>query len=444
MNYLRKPDDPPSYESASDNEQEKEVASEQDVDTLVTAFIHAHEHPTTSFSRWRISAAKLSYPVVIPQRRPGSKQRGFVEAYAPALQKYGIDQDTFLEFVRAMNKAIQHNAWLAAIQLAAAGASFVPNGIAMGVSLGVQVVAGLIAQAEAKWRTNSFLDRMNTEFFQPRGLFCLLMSYNPIAMGPKKTGDDANGLSKALLSSSPTSKQTLGARAKKNLRNPVAATAEGEDNLPACTAPLVYPETAATGTADSPGEPKPKQKLGDRVNKYFDQRAQARYAKESKGDILSNPEPVQFKNKYLDPNSAASTGGLLGLVSGGRLTRDPEKFKQSTQAAMASQEQAIREQQSAMMTTMRQQLQAMNLSPKQQQEYLKQYEDSYNLQLQQIQQQSDFIEKGQWQRRIVRNILYLMIVDMPSDAQMAAARSQLNSGGEVQPTDDVKFTTVKV
>ncbi|OAL30796.1 hypothetical protein AYO22_01416 [Fonsecaea multimorphosa] len=426
--------DPSSNESASDYEEGHEVTSDQNVDSLVTDFIHAHERPTTSASRSAASAAKLPHPVVIPQRRPGNKQRGFVKAYAPALGQYGIDQDTFLEFIRAMNKAVQQNAWLAAIQLAAVGASFVPNGIATGVSLAVQFVASAIAQAEAKWR----------EFFRPRGLFCLLMSYNPIAMGTQSAREDPDALSKALLSSSPTSKQKLTARAKKNLRNPIAATAEGEENLPTSTAPLIYPETIGVEKPRSPGEPEQKQKLGDRLNQYFDKRAQARYAKESNRDILSNPQPVQFKNKYLDPNSAVSNGGLLGLVSGGRLTRDPDKIKQSTQAAMASQEQAIREQQSAMMATMQQQLQAMNLPPEQQQEYLKQYQDLYSLQLQQIQQQSDLVEKGQWQRRIVRDILYLMIVDMPSDAEMAAARRQLNSAGQAEPTEDVKFTTVDV
>ncbi|EXJ69489.1 uncharacterized protein A1O5_07525 [Cladophialophora psammophila CBS 110553] len=111
---------------------------------------------------------------------------------------------------------------------------------------------------------------------------------------------------------------------------------------------------------------------------------------------------------------------------------------------MASQEQAIREQQSALIATMQQQLQAMNLQPEQQQEYLKQCQDLHSLQLQQIQHQSDWVEKGQWQRRIVRDVLYLMIVDMPSDAQMVVARRQLNDAGQVQPTDDVKFTAVDV
>lgn len=125
-------------------------------------------------------------------------------------------------------------------------------------------------------------------------------------------------------------------------------------------------------------------------------------AKESNGDILSNPEPAKFKNRYLDPTSAASNGGLLGLVSGGKLTRDPEKAKQSMQAQFEAQEQAIREQQSTMMASLRQQLQDMNLSPEQQHQYVKQYQDMYDLQLQQIQQQSDSVVKGKLLRRIVR------------------------------------------
>lgn len=72
------------------------------------------------------------------------------------------------------------------------------------------------------------------------------------------------------------------------------------------------------------------------------------------------------------------------------------------QAQFESQEKAIREQQSTVMAGLQQQLQAMNLSPEQQQQYTKQYQDMYDLQLQQIQQQSDLVAKGNLQRRIVK------------------------------------------
>jgi hypothetical protein len=45
------------------------------------------------------STGRIPGPVVIPQRRHGSKFRGFVRAYAPELADCGISQDMFLEFL---------------------------------------------------------------------------------------------------------------------------------------------------------------------------------------------------------------------------------------------------------------------------------------------------------------------------------------------------------
>lgn len=54
-----------------------------------------------------IPKQRLAYPVIIPQRRPGSKIRGFVRAYAPVLGDYDIDQDAFLNFLKTFHKASQ-------------------------------------------------------------------------------------------------------------------------------------------------------------------------------------------------------------------------------------------------------------------------------------------------------------------------------------------------
>lgn len=40
---------------------------------------------------------KLPCPVIIPQRRPGTKDRGFVRAYAPVMEGCGVGQDVFLK-----------------------------------------------------------------------------------------------------------------------------------------------------------------------------------------------------------------------------------------------------------------------------------------------------------------------------------------------------------
>lgn len=122
-------------------------------------------------------------------------------------------------------------------------------------------------------------------------------------------------------------------------------------------------------------------------------------AAESKGDVLSAPQRP-FSNRYLDPTHPASNGGLLGLLSGGKLTPNMEKQKESMRSAMAAQEQAIRDQQSLQMANLNQVLQGMGLTPEQQRDYVKQYEQAYEMQLQQFQQQSELLEHGQ--RRINR------------------------------------------
>lgn len=48
---------------------------------------------------------RLPCPVIIPQRRPENKSRGWMLAYAPALNDCGIDQTTFLDSLGAFNKA---------------------------------------------------------------------------------------------------------------------------------------------------------------------------------------------------------------------------------------------------------------------------------------------------------------------------------------------------
>ncbi|KAJ5701296.1 hypothetical protein N7488_008844 [Penicillium malachiteum] len=43
---------------------------------------------------------KESCTVIIPQRRPGNKYRGFVRAYAPVLEDFGITRDVFFRFLK--------------------------------------------------------------------------------------------------------------------------------------------------------------------------------------------------------------------------------------------------------------------------------------------------------------------------------------------------------
>lgn len=48
---------------------------------------------------------RIPCPVIIPQRRPRNKDRGFVRAYAPVLADCGISQEVFLQFLEDWDKA---------------------------------------------------------------------------------------------------------------------------------------------------------------------------------------------------------------------------------------------------------------------------------------------------------------------------------------------------
>lgn len=71
------------------------------VGELVQSFVEQHPPPYTPVR------GRLPCPVIIPQRRPKNKSRGFVRAYAPMLMNCGIDQATFLDFLKAFHKASQ-------------------------------------------------------------------------------------------------------------------------------------------------------------------------------------------------------------------------------------------------------------------------------------------------------------------------------------------------
>lgn len=84
----------------------------------------------------------LPLPVILPQRRPRKKTRGFVRAYAPLLGECsGIDQETFLKFINNFDKASQASPVWGVIQLSAAIAGFAPSVIAMAVTTAVQIVS---------------------------------------------------------------------------------------------------------------------------------------------------------------------------------------------------------------------------------------------------------------------------------------------------------------
>jgi hypothetical protein len=135
---------------------------------------------------------RLLYPVIIPQRRPSDRSRGFIRAYAPDLARCGIDQATFLAFLDGFDKVMAASPWVGGVNLAGAATGAVPSAIAAGVGLAVQVTAGIYKEVQSRKVQNEYLLKMNDELFRPRGLYCLVMAYAP-AKHPDKSAVRDNG-----------------------------------------------------------------------------------------------------------------------------------------------------------------------------------------------------------------------------------------------------------
>jgi hypothetical protein len=96
------------------------------------------------------SRPQLSAPVVLPQRRPKNRDRGFIRAYAPALNECGIDQDMFIDFLNTAEKACQGSPWLNAINLASIGTMWMPTVTGIAVSIAIQLATDVALAVDGR------------------------------------------------------------------------------------------------------------------------------------------------------------------------------------------------------------------------------------------------------------------------------------------------------
>jgi hypothetical protein len=120
----------------------EEQNSPQDLNNLMDAFMRNHPPPAY------MPRAQLPCPVILPQRRPRDKKRGFVRAYAPVLEDCGIDQATFLEFLKTFQESCKADKWLQVVNLSAGIVGLVPGPITMGVSMAVQFAVGVAMELQ--------------------------------------------------------------------------------------------------------------------------------------------------------------------------------------------------------------------------------------------------------------------------------------------------------
>ena len=211
----------------------------------------------------------LPFPVILPQRRPGSKDRGFIRAYAPILAEKGIPQEAFLSLIKNFQSASKASPLLNVVWISAAVAGLVPSLAAQITSTVVQVAVGAAIELQKRARTNSFLDEVNAKVFQPRGLYALVMAYKPEGARPVdvQQTDVISLLSK-------WSSQGNHSR-RRNLRGNDGVT-YGDLEMPEA-APLVFPQLDDVATAGEGEKASRLKRTGKFVADYYDRRAQAKY-----------------------------------------------------------------------------------------------------------------------------------------------------------------------
>ncbi|KAF2649579.1 hypothetical protein K491DRAFT_697956 [Lophiostoma macrostomum CBS 122681] len=342
---------------------------EYTVEALVDDFVAHHPGPPPAYSP---PVGRLSAPVVLPQKRPRAKGRGFVRAYAPALEPCGIDQATFLDFLDTFDKSTHASQYLNAINVAANIVGMVPDPIIMAVTISIQVAVGTAKELQTRHRTNTYLDQMNDKLFRPHGLFCMLMTYKPGVHGNTDPIVTAGIIEKSITPASSKLKEQL------KLLKLTSGTAKGEMELPD-PAELVYPGLDEAIKKDENAFKSSSKFLAD----YYDRRAAATYAYQHPNSKLNVPQQKPFASRYSDPSHPANSGSISALLTGGNI----DLTKGVRERKMARRDRRQQRRGYAPMT----------------------------------EEQKRMPRKGLIGRLLTENVLYLMVVNMPSQEEMQHA-----------------------
>ncbi|KAI0472337.1 hypothetical protein F4859DRAFT_483841 [Xylaria cf. heliscus] len=284
---------PPSYS-----------ASEEQPSEPTGTFLQRHSLPPPLGPETR----KLSLPVVITQKRPGKRIRGFIRAYAPVLDDVGINEATFLEFIDELNKAVIPNPWIQAINLAALAGMAAPEPVAVLISIAVQQAANAASAAHSRFKTNHFLNQANKSFFMPRGLIALIMTWKPSQAGEMLTNINFDVIEPAI------EKVTAESLLREKFAQSSGATAFEWPE----TAPLVFPVLDNIAAMDTKKKQNALKRTGTFVEGYMDARSRAKWAGQNPDSKMANTGPKeQFHSRYSDPNHPASSGDIIALLTGG-------------------------------------------------------------------------------------------------------------------------------
>ena len=256
-------------------------------------------------------------------------RRGFVRAHAPVLDIYGVDQRTFLSFIKNFDQAAQASPPLDVVFISAGAVGFVPDGFATLTSTLAQIAVGIATENQKSSRGNSYMDQMNEQLFTSRGLYALVMTYTPDAH-EKPIGTQQMDINEIISGRQKPSWNTKG-------RPITKGDTCGDLELPEA-APLIFPgmyQATQEKLANESAWKKSKRFLSH----HHEMRCQARWVSFSSFDhpymitadrlqLEKHPESrlnlpseqlPQFKTKLGALNHPPFSGGLVTLLSGGRI-----------------------------------------------------------------------------------------------------------------------------
>lgn len=225
----------------------------------------------------------------------------------------------------------------------------------MVVSTVVQVAAGTARELQSRHRKNSFLDRVNQELLMPRGLYAMVMAFKedmpnqqrgPLSRLSQTLGETLFSSEKLDVNqtvakySNPDKDMSKLKKGMQDIRLTSGKT-HGQLELPEA-APLVYPDLDRVAAQALEGESQGKGKepagtrekfknAGSWVQDYLDRRGQAWYEAGHQGSSLAVPsaERPTFKSRYNDPNHPANSGSLISLLTGGAIKTTPRQARRA-------------------------------------------------------------------------------------------------------------------
>lgn len=269
-------------EDAQDWDLDEAVGGE-DADSEPSSYLAAMSEPGTSTANPR-----LPFPVIIPQRRPGTKSRGFIRAYAPVLSSHNLSATDFLSFLEAFHAASQASPILniVAIGCQIASTATTPDPITSSVLFAASLVAEAAKEVQERWRANVFLEEANRKIFKPRGLFCCVVTYKQtlteVESGfevERETVDmGANAMARYGGDVESVEDKVEKLRAKAQRLRVASGKSRGEAEMPVVCAPLVFPaleEALRTDDAGGLRTLNTQSKATGFVVDYFDRRSQA-------------------------------------------------------------------------------------------------------------------------------------------------------------------------